>query len=148
VTVTGLEAWETNLFSMRAALPHFVDAANREASDIVQQETIRRMERQFKLPRDQRTGALSRSVFIAPQGDLTHGNDGKITLTGTVGEGINYAGWWEYGYEKDVHPPPFRLYAPRGRTIYPSIRRKWPEIRALYVAVANRLGKMSERGLL
>jgi hypothetical protein len=147
VQVYGLERWTKDLTTTRAAIPHFVVDANRKVGEIVKQETINRMNRQFKLPRAERTGALERSVFVSKDPVLTPTTQGIFVGIGRVGEGVPYAGWWEYGYEGGAgHPPPFRLYAPHGRTLYPGIRRRWPEIRAIYEVVARRLGNRMMQG--
>lgn len=137
-TVHGLETWQSRLNVAKTKLPYYVKDANRQASGILRMEIIRRMERQFVVPRARRTNRLVQSVFTDGHAEMKAGGN-SIQLVGTIGRGIDYAGWWEYGYERDEHPPPFRLFAPRGRTIYPALRRKGPQIQAIYVGVARRL---------
>lgn len=146
VQVYGLETWSKSLMQATVATPHFVRDANKKVGDIVAQETINRMNRQFKLPRSERTGKLERSVFTSPDPELKPTAQGHFVGIGKVAEGVPYAGWWEYGYESDDNPPPYRLYAPGGRTIFPGIRRRWPEIRAIYEGVAKMLGSAFFRG--
>lgn len=145
VSVHGLDTWQKYCVQSQARIPLYVIAANKQVADMVSNETRRRMDRQFKLPRSERTGELAMSVFTMAQPGLGISQHGHLVLIGGVGQDIPYAGWWEYGYEKDVHPPPFRLFAPRGRTLYPAIRKLYPAIRTIYEGVANRLGNASFR---
>lgn len=148
VTVHGLEPWKRHLVQAQVKVPYYVRDANKKVADMVSNETRRRMERQFKLPRGERTGALAMSVFHMADPTITEGLQGRLIVLGGFGDEIPYAGWWEYGYEKDVHPPPFRLFAPRGRTLYPAIRKLYPQIRAIYETVATRLSNAVSRGEL
>lgn len=149
VTVVGLDRFQKNLLKAEAILPPAVVTANQIVGDMIVNETMKRMNRQFKLPRSERTGALAMSVFTSAQPVLGSGMHGQLILIGGIGgDDIPYAGWWEYGYEKDVHPPPFRLFAPRGRTLYPAIRKLFPKIRATYEGVADLVANAIDRNEL
>ena len=138
VTVTGFDSMERSLARAAATTPGYVQTALTHAGDIVAQEVMRRMEREFRLARDKRTGALTMSVFHSKSPEAVLGEN---LMFGKLSD-VPYAFWWEYGgSNKSPRGQAHRKFVPKGRTVYPSINAKFAEIQVLMEAVAERVAR-------
>lgn len=135
VEVEGLDELLREVAAAQIELPALISKANADVAYIVMAETRERMQALFVLPASERTGALIHSTYVDEEPTFTEAGIG-----GRTGDGVPYAGWWEYGGDnKSPIGESMREFVKGGRTLYPAIRANREKIRAIYTGVATRV---------
>lgn len=123
--VDGLDPFRKGIAEAAAGLPAVLEEVFDEAADLLVRD-VRRLQ-----PR--RTGRLAASV---------RSSGGAVTL----GVGIPYAGWIEFGGAVGRKGAVKRRYVRSGRTLYPATRSHWAAVQGVAEDGIDRLSANS--GLL
>lgn len=123
--VAGLDPFRKGIAEAAAGLPAIIDEVFDDAADLLVKEV--------KGLQPRRTGRLAASVRSV---------SGAVTL----GVGIPYAGWIEFGGAVGRKGAVKRRYVRSGRTLYPATKSRWAAIQGVAEDGIDRLAANS--GLL
>lgn len=132
IQVSGDEAARAALIRAAGELQAEVAAVHKEVAGMIERETKTLMAEQ--MVSDDRTGRLERSV-------KGKGTPTQIKVT-IGGRNVPYAGWWEFGgWTKSPIGNTHREIIQGGRSLFPTVKEKRPEIYAALDAVARKVAE-------
>jgi hypothetical protein len=139
VRLDGAREFTYAVKTSAAALVPLITTFHREASEMIADETRRRMSEQFVTPASERSGRLLGSVKAKHT---------PTEINVQIGGGdILHAGWWEFG--GDTNSPvgnTQREFIPGGRSLYPAAAAKRDEIDVMAMAVVTKIEGILGRG--
>lgn len=145
IEMTGLRELQARLREADRALPREIRLGLNEIVNVIMLPAIHaKMQAQFVLPLGKKKpGGKARSGKLASR---TRGTSQQRLGQITEGSAAQpYAGWWEFGgTTHSSRGMTQRTFIHEGRTLYPTLAEKTPEIKLAAVAMMDRLAALVE----